>query len=146
MARKPPATTQSPAQAPSQPALAGLALEDLPEPTLAERQEMFLACISGGARHSEAAQDIGVHRVTAWRWKQDPGFRKRYQAARRASVTTLKREAERRAMAGSDRLLIFLLCAYAPEEFQERQVMEHRGKLDIASTIAQARKRIGEGG
>lgn len=141
MARK------SPASKPSQPALAGLApeAETAPETTLAERQEMFLACIAGGARHNQAAEDIGVHRVTAWRWKQDPDFRKRFQAARKASVTTLKREAERRAMAGSDRLLIFLLCAYAPEEFQERQVMEHKGKLDIANTIAQARKRIGEG-
>ena len=46
--------------------------------------------------------------------------------------------------AGSDRLLIFLLCAYAPEQFQERQVLDHRGKLDIAETIAKARKRIGE--
>jgi hypothetical protein len=117
--------------------------EDIIEPTLSERQEMFLACIAGGARDKEAAADVRVHPVTAWRWKHDPEFLKRYRAARKASVTTLRREAERRAMAGSDRLLIFLLCAYAPEEFQERQVMEHRGKLDIASSIAQARKRMG---
>ena len=127
----------------SLPASASDALHETPpEPTLSERQEMFLACIAGGARYKEAAEDIGIHRVTAWRWKQDPDFLKRYRAARKASVSTLKREAERRAMAGSDRLLIFLLCAYAPEEFQERQVMEHRGKLDIANSIAQARKRI----
>ncbi len=106
---------------------------------------MFLACIAGGARYSEAAEEAGVHRVTAWRWKADPDFVKRYEAARRASVATLRREAERRAMAGSDRLLIFLLCAYAPEEFQERQVLDHRGKLDIAERISRARKRIGEG-
>ena len=68
---------------------------------------------------------------------------KRYEAARKASVTRLKREAERRAMAGSDRLLIFLLCAYAPQEFQERQVVDHRGKVDLANSIAQARQRIG---
>ena len=84
-----------------------------------------------------------MHRVTAWRWRADPAFMKRYEAARRASVAKLKREAERRAMAGSDRLLIFLLCAYAPDEFQERQVLDHRGRLDLANTIAQARKRIG---
>lgn len=106
---------------------------------------MFLALIEGGARYYEAAEETGVHRVTAWRWKADAGFIKRYQAARRASVTTLKREAERRAMAGSDRLLIFLLCAYAPEEFQERQVLDHRGKVDIAETISRARKRAGGG-
>lgn len=133
------------ARKPSPPSAADTAPEDVIEPTLSERQELFLACIEGGARYSEAAEDIGIHRVTAWRWKQDPDFVKRYEASRRASVTRLRREAERRAMAGSDRLLIFLLCAYAPEEFHERQVMEHRGKLDIASTIAQARKRIGEG-
>ncbi len=115
-----------------------------PEATLSERQEMFLACIEGGARYNEAAAETGVSRVTAWRWKADPAFMKRYEAARKASVSRLKREAERRAMAGSDRLLIFLLCSYAPEEFQERQVLDHRGKLDLAETITQARKRIGE--
>ncbi len=133
MARKPPASILDTAQ------------EDLPEPTLSERQEMFLACIAGGARYYEAAEEIGIHRVTAWRWKADPDFAKRYEAARRTSVATLRREAERRAMAGSDRLLIFLLCAYAPEQFQERQVLDHRGKLDIAETITRARRRIGEG-
>jgi transposase len=117
--------------------------EPIPEETLTERQEIFLAFVEGGARYNEAAEEAGVHRVTAWRWRADPAFMKRYEAARKASVSKLKREAERRAMAGSDRLLIFLLCAYAPEEFQERQVIDHRGKLDLANTIAQARKRIG---
>jgi hypothetical protein len=118
--------------------------DPIPEETLTERQEIFLGYVEGGARYNEAAEETGVHRVTAWRWRADPSFMKRYEAARKASVAKLKREAERRAMAGSDRLLIFLLCAYAPEEFQERQVIDHRGKLDLANTIAQARKRIGE--
>jgi len=117
--------------------------EPAPEETLSERQEVFLAYIEGGARYSEAAEETGVHRVTAWRWKADPEFVKRYRAARKCSVARLREEAERRAMAGSDRLLIFLLCAYAPEQFQERQVLDHRGKLDLADTIVQARKRIG---
>lgn len=138
MARKPPSPSAADTPSPT-----GAEHEAVPEPTLPERQEIFLAHIEGGARYYEAAEETGVHRVTAWRWKADPDFAKRYEAARRASVTRLKREAERRAMAGSDRLLIFLLCAYAPEEFQERQVLDHRGKLDIANTIAQARKRIG---
>jgi transposase-like protein len=140
MARKSP-----PASAPGNPNSGDAAHETIPEPTLSERQEIFLAHIEGGARYYEAAEETGVHRVTAWRWRQDPDFVKRYEAARKASVTRLKREAERRAMAGSDRLLIFLLCAYAPEEFQERQVLDHRGKLDIAETIVKARKRLGEG-
>lgn len=121
---------------------------DVPPPTddvqetLPERQEMFLGHIEGGATYSEATEQVGVHRVTAWRWKQDPQFLRRYQAARRGSVAKLRREAERRAMAGSDRLLIFLLCSYAPEQFQERAVLDHRGKIDLASTIAQARQRL----
>ncbi len=118
--------------------------EPAPEETLNERQEMFLAFIEGGARFYEAAAETGVHRVTAWRWKADPDFMKRYRAARKCSVARLKEEAERRAIAGSDRLLIFLLCSYAPEEFQERQILDHRGKMDLAETITKARKRIGE--
>ncbi len=115
-----------------------------PAETLTERQEIFLGYIEGGARYYEAAAEAGVHRTTAWRWKADPDFIKRYRAARKCSVARLKEEAARRAMAGSDRLLIFLLCSYAPEEFQERQVLDHRGKLDLAETITTARKRIGE--
>ena len=119
-------------------------IDPIPEETLTERQEIFLGLVEGGARYNEAAEETGVHRVTAWRWRADAAFMKRYEAARKASVSKLKREAERRAMAGSDRLLIFLLCACAPEEFQDRQVIDHRGKLDLANTIAQARKRIGD--
>ncbi len=125
--------------------MAAIELSDAEVPeTLSERKALVLACIEGGARYNEAAELIGVSRVTAWRWKRDDAeFVRRYRAARTISVAKLKREAERRAMAGSDRLLIFLLCNYAPEEFQERQTLDHRGKLDLAQTIAQARKRIG---
>ncbi len=118
--------------------------DDAPE-TLGERKEIFLAFIEGGARYNEAAEKAGMSRVQAWRWKKsDPAFVKRLEAARKASVAKLRLEAERRAMAGSDKLLVFLLCNYAPEQFQERQTVDHRGKVDLAGTIAQARKRIGE--
>ncbi len=118
--------------------------DDAPE-TLSERKELFLGYIEGGARYNEAAEKIGLSRMQAWRWKkQDPVFVKRLEAARKVSVAKLRQEAERRAMAGSDKLLVFLLCNYAPEQFQERQTVDHRGKVDLAGTIAQARKRIGE--
>ncbi len=132
MPRKKPTLADAPPQTPD---------DDLPE-TLSERQEIFLACIEGGATYAEATAEVGVHRATSWRWKQDPDFARRYRAARRGSVARLRREAERRAMAGSDRLLIFLLCSYAPEQFQERAVLDHRGKVDLANTIAAARRRV----
>lgn len=100
--------------------------------TLSERQEAFLSLIEEhGVADREAAEIIGVSRWAVWRWKKDPDFSPRYKEARKVRLEHLVKEAERRAMNGSDRLLEFLLCNYAPDKFSNKQKVEHGGVIPI---------------
>lgn len=93
-------------------------MQEIAPLTIEDRQRVFLEGISAGLNYTEASQLADVDRVTAYRWRQDPEFAKRVKEAREVSVDMLIKEAERRAMRGSDKLLEFLLCNYSPERFQ----------------------------
>lgn len=102
------------------------------EPDLNERQEAFLELIEAhGIADRDAAEIIGVSRWAVWRWKKLPDFAPRYKAAREVRLEHLIKEAERRAMNGSDKLLEFLLCNYAPEKFSNKQKVEASGSLSL---------------
>lgn len=93
-----------------------------------ERQAEVLRLIAAGAKDSEAALALGLSRHTVMRWKHvDPAFAAAHAEARRVTVDKLVAEAERRAMRGSDRLLEFLLCNFAPDKFSNKQRLEHTG-------------------
>jgi hypothetical protein len=103
--------------------------DDIP---LSERQEAFLSLIEAhGIADRDAAEIIGVSRWAIWRWKKDPDFAPRYKAAREVRLEHLVKEAERRAMNGSDKLLEFLLCNYAPDRFSNKQKVEASGNLSL---------------
>lgn len=107
-------------------------MEQDADPTLSERQEAFLDLIEAHGIADTAATDIiGVSRWTVWRWKKDPDFAPRYKAAREVRLEHLVKEAERRAMNGSDKLLEFLLCNYAPDRFSNKQKVEASGNLSL---------------
>jgi hypothetical protein len=57
-----------------------------------------------------------------------PRFAKRWDDAKRVKVGRLIAEAERRAMRGSDKLLIFLLQAADPAKFR------HQSSIDVTSS------------
>jgi hypothetical protein len=106
--------------------------DDIP---LTERQETFLGLIQDhGTTDTAAAEAAGVSRFSACRWKKDPDFKARYDAARKIGIEHLVKEAERRALNGSDRLLEFLLCNYAPDRFQKRETrdLNHAGGVSLA--------------
>lgn len=68
-------------------------------------------------REALKAAGFSVHtRMSHWR-RDDPAFDKRYAQVRRANADVLAAEGERRAMRGSDALLMFLLKAYDKEKF-----------------------------
>jgi transposase-like protein len=97
---------------------------------LGEKQQIALEYIrSTGASDSDVARAARIDRSTLYRWKQDPAFLGLYKAARQVGIEQLVAEAERRAMRGSDRLLEFLLCNYAPDRFQKRETrdLNHAG-------------------
>ncbi len=102
------------------------------KPTLNEQQELFLELIRDtGTTDCAAALAVGRSRFTIIDWKKKPEFKRRYDEARRVGLDHLVKEAERRAMNGSDRLLEFLLCNYAPDKFSNKQKVEHQGGLNL---------------
>lgn len=78
-------------------------------------QEKFLKSIAELANISEAAKSAGVARSTHYHWLKDQEYRKRFLEAREMAYDRLERAAFERALAGSDRLLTFLLSAYRPK-------------------------------
>lgn len=112
--------------------------------TREDRKADFIRMIALGARGTEAARAAGIDRHTAYAWRrEDPAFAKAWHDAQRVRLEALIDEAKRRALRGSDRLLEFLLCNLAPEQFSKREKLEVSGKLDIASRLVAARKRVG---
>lgn len=114
-----------------------------PDPKATQRR-VFIELIAEGCNIEEAARTLGINRSTAWRWrKDDPEFERAVKGAFVVHIEGLKREAERRAMKGSDKLLMFLLCNYAPDQFSNSQKIEHSGQVDLAQAITAARGRAG---
>jgi hypothetical protein len=108
----------------------------------AERKRAFVELIASGCNFTEAAEALGVHRITAFQWRrEDPGFNAECMQALRVSIDMLKKEAERRAIRGSDKLLMFLLERYDPEKFHLAQKLEHSGAVDLAGAVLAARRR-----
>lgn len=107
-------------------------MEDLPEPpgvvaglTREEREEEFLRLLSEGVRVRNAANAVAILPPTLYRKRrQDPVFAQRWEDAQRIKVGHLIQEAERRAMSGSDKLLMFLLTNYAPDKFKKASTLE----------------------
>lgn len=76
---------------------------------------------------SRAAAAAGIDRRTHQTWKhEDPDYADAFTDAREHGADALVEEAQRRAFAGSDTLLIFLLKGLRPETYRER--FEHTGK------------------
>lgn len=106
------------------------------------RKEAALELLAEGCDLSETAAALGVHRHTLRRWRQgDPEFARRCVEAAKVHVDALKAEAERRALRGSDKLLMFLLCNYAPDQFSMQSKLEVSAGAGLADAILAARQR-----
>lgn len=99
------------------------------------KQRIYLEGIASGMNYSEAAQFADVDRTTGWHWRQDAEFMKLVEKAQEIRVDNLKKEAERRAMRGSDKLLMFLLCNYDPDNFQMAQRVDLNAKVNSRAEV-----------
>jgi hypothetical protein len=89
--------------------------------------------VSGNVRLATAA--AGIDRSTPYRRAQrDPAFAAQWAAAEQDAVDTLEAEARRRALNGSDGLLMFLLRAHRPERYRE--------SLDVHLDVRREAERI----
>jgi hypothetical protein len=114
-------------------------MEDFPEPpgvlaglTHEERIDEFFRLLSEGAKVKPAANAVHISWSGLYaRRREDPAFAKRWEDAKRITVTHLEDEAFRRAMNGSDKLMEVLLKAHAPEKYRERQEVTHKGGMSF---------------
>jgi hypothetical protein len=92
-----------------------------------EAQDRFIDAFAELGTVVDAARASGVGRRTHYDWLEtDPGYQARFAAAERDAADELLKEARKRAMDRSDRLLMELLRAFLPDRFARR--LEHTGK------------------
>jgi hypothetical protein len=93
--------------------------------TREEREEEFFRLLGQGCRVREAAAAVKLNWSHLYAKRRgDEAFAKRWESATRIRVEHLVAEAERRAIKGSDKLLMFLLTNYAPERFKRHSALE----------------------
>lgn len=98
----------------------------------AERKRAFVTLIADGLNFMEACEALHMDRSTAFRWRQsDPEFAQACRDALKVSIERLEAEAERRALNGSDKLLMFLLERRAPDKYHIAQKHEHQGAVPV---------------
>ncbi len=75
-----------------------------------------------------AASSAGIDRDTVYkrRWR-DPGFAADWAQAREDAIDVLEAEARRRALSGSDTILMFLLRANRPAMYRDNARLEVTG-------------------
>jgi hypothetical protein len=105
-----------------------------------EKRAAFLQRLAEGESITAAATAIDVGRQTVYEWRADDvDFRQDWDAAIEAGTDRLEDEARRRAIDGSDLLLIFLLRARRPETYNRKQQVALSGDPGSApiSVVAQ---------
>ncbi len=93
----------------------------------------FLEALGRDPRVSEAARQAGIGRRTVYdRRSADPEFAAAWDDVIAGTLDELEAEAYRRAVNGSDQLLMFLLRARRPKVYSERYRIQHSGHIDGA--------------
>lgn len=119
-----------------------LLLPDDITPLKETRMREFLALVGAGYTDADAANAVGYSRWAVCRWKKEyPGFLDAYDRAKHINVDALIVEAKRRALRGSDRLLEFLLCNLAPDQFKRNAEVKVDVGVNIAERLQAGRKR-----
>lgn len=129
-----------------------------------EKEIAFCAALAATGSVTRACEAVGIGRSAAYEWRHEsPEFAKMWAHAKELGVEAMEDEALRRAVEGndepvfhqgvatgtirkySDTLLIFLLKGAKPEKYRERTEtnLNVKGELDIATRLAEGRKRVG---
>jgi hypothetical protein len=113
-----------------------------------ETREKVLDNLRAGMTLKDASEQAGVPRRTVCQWREDdPEFRKQIEAAYDEGTDVLEREAQRRAVEGtehkfydkegnlvnsrveySDTLMIMLMKGRRPERYRDKSAVELTGK------------------
>ncbi|GIV18990.1 MAG: hypothetical protein KatS3mg023_0741 [Armatimonadota bacterium] len=106
-------------------------------------REKFLAALARGCSVSQASRLAGISRQHAYRCRsRSQTFAQQWQDAWEQGTDALEDEAVRRALAGSDTLLMFLLKARRPEKFRDNVRVEHDASREMLDALESALKRV----
>lgn len=95
------------------------------------KKRAFLLAFMETGSVTESTQIAGVGRQTHYDWlKNDSEYASVFADAEAIAVQSLEDEARKRAKAGSDTLLIFLLKGLRPDRYKDRSQVYH----DFSST------------
>jgi hypothetical protein len=95
------------------------------------KKSAFLMSFSQCGNVTQAASDAGVERRTHYDWMQDPGYAKAFGIAQDRAARELEDTAVKRAVAGSDTLLIFLLKCRNRAVFGDHASVDHAGGVEL---------------
>lgn len=123
-------------------------------------QPRFLEVFAATGNVRLAASAAGVSRSAPYKHARiDPEFAEKWLSAREDAVDTLEAEARRRALAGSDTLIMFLLKSLRPDVYRDRASLDVRLDLrreaervaaslgvGVEETIAEAERLLAESG
>lgn len=94
------------------------------------RKAAMVAALARTGNVSASARAAEIERSTHYRWlSTDPEYAIAVEQALEDAVDVLEAVARKRAIVGSDPLLMFLLKAARPEKYRERHEVKHAGKI-----------------
>ena len=105
------------------------------------KKRAMLAALAKTGNISASARAAGISRCTHYDWlATDPAYRQAVAEAMEDAIDVLEAAARRRALVGSDLLLIFLLKAARPERYRERYQVEHTRDIQRDAQIKEMRE------
>ena len=108
-----------------------------------QKKDRFLEAYAELGTLTYAAIAAGCSRRSHYNWlEDDPDYAQRFRDAEDAAVDGLEQEAIRRAFAGSDTLLIFLLKGLRPDRYAQRTTVEVKQHADAGQLVDQARAKV----
>lgn len=112
-----------------------------------QRQKRYLAAYAECGSLKEAAQITGIGKSAHYEWlAKYPEYRVAYETATQRAIDSLEEEAKRRAMVGSDNLMMFMLKAKRPNEFRDMSTVRVDGKtihqLNVNGQITHAHAHV----
>lgn len=94
------------------------------------KKRLFLEAYAEMGNITHACKASAVPRRTFYHWTEhDEAFAAQVREAEIEAVESLEREARRRAIRGSDTLLIFLLKAARPDKYRDNVSIKHSGEV-----------------
>jgi hypothetical protein len=102
-----------------------------------QNRERFLEAVRNTGNVTQACDAIGLTRSAVYTWRdEDPSFADAWEAAHALGIEAMEDEARRRAFAGSDLLMIFMLKGAKPDKYRDRST------VDLNQTVTHDLRRV----